>query len=578
VYRPVVPIVFVLAAMLATLGISPEGVAAVKYGPPAPAVCARPVAGGKVTEPPALFSRRGALNVDLDYVSSVDQAGRTLFCFITPDGLESPTLHVRPGDILHVRLKNLVQLTAGEKAGTMAMSVGGATPCGAAFMDATSVNMHFHGADVPASCHVDDVVHTLVNAGQSFDYRVRFPKIQPPGLYWYHPHVHGQSEQAVKGGASGAIVVDGIENLQPKVGGLPERTLIVRDQSVSGDLAPGGAIPTSDVTLNYVPIAYPGLAPAVIPIKAGRREFWRVLNASAETVLDIAVTYDGVDQPLDVVGLDGVPTGSHNGITAGQILTMSHIVIPAAGRAEFIVDGPRENVRAAALVTRSIAMGPDGDNDTARTLAHLVADRSGLAAVSRSMPEMSAPAPAPRGPRDTLDRATISARRSLFLSEVLADPYDPSSQPKYFITVTGTTPRVYDPASPPAIVTTQGAVEEWTIENHSREMHEFHIHQIHFKLIKRDGAPVPTDQRQYLDTTQIPFWTGKGPYPSVTVLLDFRGDVTGDLLYHCHMLDHEDGGMMAVVRVLPKSAGTRTRSAQTSALPARVGERAAKAG
>ena len=193
------------------------------------------------------------------------QAGRKLFCFITPDGLESPTLHVRPGDMLNIRLKNLVRHFAkGQKAGTMAMSVGGAAPCGAATMDATSVNMHFHGANIPSSCHVDDVLHTLVNADQSFDYHVRFPRTQPPGLYWYHPHVHGQSEQAVKGGASGAIVVDGIETLQPVVAGLPERTLIVRDQIVKGDPPPGGAIPTSDVTLNYVPIAYPALIPAVI--------------------------------------------------------------------------------------------------------------------------------------------------------------------------------------------------------------------------------------------------------------------------------------------------------------------------
>jgi FtsP/CotA-like multicopper oxidase with cupredoxin domain len=545
-----------LAAMLASLSIYREAVAAPKGGASvvsvaAPPVCRRPSAGDEVSEPPELFSHAGALNVDLEYVSSVDGAGRKLFCFITADGLESPTLHVRPGDMLNIRLRNLVAPSLKDKAATMAMSVSGAAPCAAAAMNATSVNMHFHGADLPPTCHVDDVLRTLVNAGQSFDYHVRFSKSQPPGLYWYHPHVHGQSELAVKGGASGAIVVDGIENLQPTVAGLPERTLIVRDQIVTGDPPPGGAIPTSDVTLNYVPIAYPVLTPAVIAIKPGRREFWRVLNASAETVMDLALTYDGVDQPLEVVGLDGVPTGSRNGTRAGKVLTMNHILIPAAGRAEFIVDGPSQKVEHASLESRSIAMGPDGDNDTARTLARLVIDRSEVAEASRAMPTPSAPAPAWRESPDGLDRAAITARRTLFFSEVLADPYDPSTQPKYFITVDGATPRVFDPAAPPAIVTTEGAVEEWTIENRSREMHEFHIHQVHFKLTRRDGALLPPDQRQYLDTTQIPFWTGKGPYPSITVLIDFRGGVTGDLLYHCHMLDHEDGGMMAVVRVLP---------------------------
>ena len=374
--------------MLGCLSISSLAVATPKGGMPnqagsAPAVCRRPPAGSEVSEPQELFSRAGELTVDLNYVSSVDQAGRKLFCFVTPSGLESPTLHVRPGDMLNIRLRNLVEPSPSDKTGSMTMSVGGSAPCAAAAMNATSVNMHFHGVDIPPTCHGDDVLRTLVNAGESFDYHVKFPKTQPPGLYWYHPHVHGQSEQAVKGGASGAIVVDGIENLQPIVAGLPERTLVVRDQTLAGDPSPGGAVPTNDVTLNYVPIPYPALTPAVIKIKSGRREFWRVLNASSETVLDISLAYDGVDQPLEVVGLDGVPTGSRDGSTSGKVLTMTRLLVPAAGRAEFVVDGPSEKTADASFVTRSIPMGPDGDIDTARTLARLVVDGSAVASVSR---------------------------------------------------------------------------------------------------------------------------------------------------------------------------------------------------
>jgi FtsP/CotA-like multicopper oxidase with cupredoxin domain len=239
VYRPVISAALTVTGLVASLSIPlPAGAtlqASSAAATDSPRVCRRPAAGDEVREPPELFSRAGVLNVALDYVSSIDAAGRKLFCFVTPDGLESPTLHVRPGDRLDIRLRNLVQPLSGDKPATMAMSVGGAPPCAAAAMDATSVNMHFHGADIPPDCHVDDVLRTAVNSGQSFDYHVRFPKTQPPGLYWYHPHVHGQSELAVKGGASGAIVVDGIEALQPAVAGLPERTLIVRDQVVTGD-------------------------------------------------------------------------------------------------------------------------------------------------------------------------------------------------------------------------------------------------------------------------------------------------------------------------------------------------------
>jgi FtsP/CotA-like multicopper oxidase with cupredoxin domain len=555
VYRRFIHASAAFAAALISLAIC-EGAASAPESPhamsstSAPRVCPRPAAGAEVAEPPELLSHAGVLNVDLDYVSSMDGAGRRLFCFMTPGGLESPTLHVRPGDQLNIRLRNLVQ--ASSKAATMAMSIGPDRPCGAAAMDSTSVNIHFHGVDLPPDCHVDDVLRTFVNAGQSFDYHVAIPKTQSPGLYWYHPHVHGQSEQAVKGGASGAIVVDGIETIEPIVARLPERTLIVRDQIVSGEPAPGGSVPTSDISLNYVPIAYPALTPAAIAIMPGRREFWRVLNASAETVLDIALVYDGVDQPLELVGLDGAPLGSGNGATTGKTLRATHILIPAAGRAEFVVEDPSEKVRHASLVTRSIPMGPDGDSDIARPLAILTRGRSLAALAARPMRGATGSAPISRGSPDDIDRAPISARRRLYFSETLPDPYDPTSQARYFITVDGATPRVFDPADPPAIITTQGGVETWTIENRSREMHEFHIHQIHFKLIGRDGASLPPDQRQYLDTTQIPYWPGSGPYPSITVLVDFRHAAVGDLLFHCHMLDHEDGGMMGIVRVLPE--------------------------
>jgi FtsP/CotA-like multicopper oxidase with cupredoxin domain len=115
--------------------------------------------------------------------------------------------------------------------------------------------------------------------------------------------------------------------------------------------------------------------------------------------------------------------------------------------------------------------------------------------------------------------------------------------------VDGQTPVLFDPSNPPAIVTKQGAVEDWTIENRALENHEFHMHQIHFLVLEQNGRSV--DQGQYLDTVQVAYWSGTGPYPSVKVRMDFRGPVVGDFVYHCHILGHEDSGMMAIIRVLP---------------------------
>src|SRR5207253_10848591 len=102
--------------------------------------------------------------------------------------------------------------------------------CGDATMMTTSVNMHFHGTNTSPKCHSDETIRTLINPGETFNYSLRIPNDEPPGLYRYHPHVHGFSSPAVQGGATGAIEVEGIANVQPAVAGLPERYLVLRDQ------------------------------------------------------------------------------------------------------------------------------------------------------------------------------------------------------------------------------------------------------------------------------------------------------------------------------------------------------------
>jgi hypothetical protein len=125
---------------------------------------------------------------------------------------------------------------------------------------------------------------------------------------------------------------------------------------------------------------------------------------------------------------------------------------------------------------------------------------------------------------------------------------------------------LFDPANPPAIVTTQGQVEDWTIENRAIENHEFHFHQIHFLVLAQNNFQVNGSQPQadvdgqFLDMIQIPYWDGnpKHPYPSVKVRMDFRGADIGDFVYHCHILGHEDNGMMAIIRVLPAASSKQS--------------------
>jgi len=122
------------------------------------------------------------------------------------------------------------------------------------------------------------------------------------------------------------------------------------------------------------------------------------------------------------------------------------------------------------------------------------------------------------------------------------------------ITVEGQAPKPFDMnTTVPNIVVQQGDVEDWIIENRTQELHDFHIHQIHFMLMDWFGLHV--DEPFLRDTVNVPFWDGKSPdFPMVKLRMDFRDpNSVGTFVYHCHLLEHEDGGMMGLIRVEPRS-------------------------
>jgi FtsP/CotA-like multicopper oxidase with cupredoxin domain len=515
--------------------------------------CVRPAAGSVVEREPALYSQHGVLKVRFSYQSRQDEEGRTLYCFMTPDGKENPVLHVRPGDSLQITLTNNLP------AGTPIMAVSG-PHCGASTMESNSVNIHFHGTNAAPTCHQDEVIKTLVNAGQTFQYNVQFPRNEPPGLYWYHPHVHGISESIVQGGAAGALVVDGIEDVQPAVAGMRQRVLVVRDQTVPGGLKPSGDIPSWDVTLNYVPITSPTSAdstqfvPAVLVMQRGEKQFWRVANASADTILDLRYVWDGKPQTMQAVALDGVPIDSQDGKGTGKLLGLDHIVVPPAGRAEFIVDAPPKSVNLAQLVTEKVDTG--FPNEPTRPLATIqTMDGPMQPAAGQALDRLPAFTAASTSHQRFagLLHAEVAKARTIYFDQ---------KPPAFYMAVEGRPEHIFDPDMPPDIVATQGTVEEWTIQNRTTENHEFHIHQIHFLVESQANFEINGSQQspgvtgQYLDTVQVPHWDGNPnhPYPSVKVRMDFRGPDVGDFVFHCHILGHEDLGMMNIIRVAPRGA------------------------
>jgi FtsP/CotA-like multicopper oxidase with cupredoxin domain len=145
-------------------------------------------------------------------------------------------------------------------------------------------------------------------------------------------------------------------------------------------------------------------------------------------------------------------------------------------------------------------------------------------------------------------------KRTLYFSERLANPADPNSPQLFFLTEDGHEPTVFDPNSTePTLTVRQGDVEDWIVENRSREVHTFHIHQLHFLVINRRHAG--WEEPSLRDTVNVPAWSGFGSYPRLTLRMDFRDPtLVGVLPFHCHIAQHLDGGMMGTVRVVSRGA------------------------
>jgi len=536
--------------------------------------CPARLPGSTVVDPEDLRSVNGELTVDLTLHNYKEADGSTRYCYMTPDGKESPNLRLSPDDLLILNLKNdLTDLGGIGPAGNHHLHTGDkrkTDPCVSGLMTATSTNLHFHGLTIPSTCHQDEVLNTSIQPQDGpFQYRFRIPANEPPGLYWYHPHIHGFSKAQVLGGASGAIIVEGIERAVKEVAGLPERVLVIRDRDLVHPDAPpsksepvlprmlidrdGDAVnngtgfgkPAKDLSINFIPVPWPDYLPAVMEMKPGERQLWRVLNASAITYLNLAVLFDRKPQPLGLVALDGVPL-SENGKPGDAVSWQTHLGVPPGGRVEFIVTGPAAKTQGL-LVTRSVDTGPAGENDPNRAIARIVASeqaaepRSKLASSSQMRPPPDVP---------WLGDVKPVRTRRLYFSEKPADPANPTGPTEFFITVDGQIPVAFDPKSEiPNIVAQQGTVEDWIIENRSNELHAFHIHQLHFLLLDYLGRPV---NEPYLrDTVNVPYYSGRAlVYPSVRLRMDFRDpNAIGTFVYHCHLLEHEDGGMMGLIRV-----------------------------
>ena len=201
---------------------------------------------------------------------------------------------------------------------------------------------------------------------------------------------------------------------------------------------------------------------------------------------------------------------------------LDHFLLPPAGRIEAIVTGPPQGV-VTALRTRCVDTGPDGDANPEMVLADIVAD-------SR----------APRSayqPRSNKGRAVYRIARVDHLENSTPDFIATFTEDKNGFYING---KMFSPESEPMMRVRVGSYQHWRVTNATREIHPFHIHQVHFWAYAENG--LRRADPEWLDTANVPAGG------SIDIIMDFTDPIIrGMSVFHCHLLNHEDKGMMAKI-------------------------------
>lgn len=443
-------------------------------------------AGSEVEQPPLVRSENGELRIDLVIARTDVRVGGTTAAMLTYNGsVPGPTLVLRPGDRLDVRLVNN--------------------------LDAPT-NLHTHGLEVSPEGNGDNPFLSI-GPGESFDYRFDLPRDHPTGVFWYHPHLHGSVADQVFGGLYGAIVVEDDD----EVAVSRERVLVISDTTLTG----GGGVATGshqDIMMGREGelLLVNGQSRPTLSARPGERERWRVVNACTSRYLRLAAP----GQQITVLGIDGGHEGSPRPV--------EDLLLMPGNRADLLVT---LQAGATELVTRghgrgSAMMGMMGNAELSgpATLATVVVEGDDAAVTGQGPKQRT------QGP-DLRDRAP-DGRRDITMTMGMGGMGGMGGG-----MVFGFDDRPFDGDRIDQSVT-MGTLEEWVIHNPTTMDHPFHLHVWPMQVTTELGVPVEDVMRR--DVVNVPAGG------SVTVLVDFARH-PGRSVYHCHILDHEDAGMMAIV-------------------------------
>jgi len=458
--------------------------------------------GAGFEEPEALRSADGQLDVHLTVAQTQVRIGSHDASVLSYNGsLPGPTLMVHPGDHINLILEN--QLTE-------------------------STNLHVHGLHVSPQGNSDNVLIS-VEPGESFTYQYQLPADHPPGVYWYHPHHHGTVADQLFAGLYGAIIVQDPEPLPV----ARERVLVISDISLSGDGSVAQMPPMEQMMGREGEFALVnGQLNPTLQARPNERERWRIINACTSRYLNLELA----DQYLELFGVDSGRYPSPRAV--------DHVVLVPGNRADVLVTATSGTAVLQALATDRGEMGPmmggprlgsSGSDQRNVSLATFQ--------VSGTPAETADAIPRQRQARDLRDE-TVTAHRELVFDMGMNPRKGPGrtarepgmGQSMMDFTING---QVFDPQRVD-ITTSSGGIEEWTLRNTSPMDHPVHLHVWPMQLIEDQGQPV--EATEWRDVVNVP------ANSSVKVRIAFETYV-GKTVYHCHILDHEDLGMMGLIEV-----------------------------
>jgi FtsP/CotA-like multicopper oxidase with cupredoxin domain len=417
------------------------------------------------------------------------------------DGLTpGPTLRVKPGDRIILRIINKL---------------------------AQPTNVHYHGMHVSPKGNQDNVF-IQINSNESYTYEVHVPKDHPGGLYWYHPHWHPDVGPQVWGGMSGLLVVEGGAADVPEIKSLRRLAISLRntavEQTASGPvIAEYNKVPTQD-QIHLVN----GEVMPTIRMRPGESQFWQLANIGDSVFYQLELD----DHEFTVVEEDGV--------MVWRSWQANRLLFPPGKRFGIVVTA-NDRERDFTLRSRGFYAGqfvdwPPVDLATVRV--------RGVRSTPAVIPEILGTAPAWLSD-------TPRKRRVLTLSTQF------SSGPPSFL-IDGDTWEEITVDDVPKVEL--GSTEEWIVRNassklggnESGESHPFHMHVNSMVVVERGNWNPATDEftkrikmqpRSEADTVLVP------PNGYIKFKMNFA-DFVGRSVYHCHILFHEDHGMMGAFDIV----------------------------